>query len=235
MFPSLVRLLRPRFFPGRAARHSDSGFKRAEEQPILSAGSTRSSPQLLFEPLTTHGFVAPLDCDVNIHKSNSTFFTDADVSRAELLTRRFAGSLAGLGPNGQPANAILAGTSAQFIRELKPFQRYDVVSRVLTWNEASFYLATYFLKKGVDVPAPVSQSGDGVAGPQDVIRELKAKKAIYAVLITRYVVRSGRVRIAPSDLLKAAGMLGNISKDESGSGVEDARISGLECVKGFME
>ncbi len=174
--------------------------------------------------------MALLEVDVNVHKSNSTFFLDADVSRAELLSRQFAQALVdvareGPGATSSPGLPVLAGTQATFLRELRPFAPYNVVSRLLAWDDAALHVVTYFVKPGTCIDG----QQEGVVGPAEVLRSDSLRRATFAILVSRYVVRAGRRKIVPADLLRAAGALPADGKESEA--VEEARASGLEYIK----
>jgi len=226
LLPSVYRLVRPRLFGAGGKRASAKSEVRLQPQ---------DQAQTLFQTHTLSSHVAPLDLDVNIHKSNSTFFADADISRAELLSRLFSQALvdvtATAGASGgrrpKPANLILAGSQGRFLRELKPFQSYDVVSRILAWDDANLHVATYFVQRNLKV-ALLGEKGT-IAGPAELLRDDKLRKGIFAVLVSRYVVRVGRVKVTPVELLRAAG-IGGFEEVE----VEEARLRGLDYVKNCM-
>ncbi|TKW56869.1 hypothetical protein CTA1_11292, partial [Colletotrichum tanaceti] len=97
--------------------------------------------------------VASFDLEVNLHRSNSTFSTDADSSRAALLTKLFSSALARLGPGEfRPRRGAvqlqtdpprgLAGVS-RFVKHLG-LRRAVAVPRDLP----------YFTKPGTNGPPP---------------------------------------------------------------------------------
>jgi hypothetical protein len=196
LLPSLYRLLQPRLFSATTA-------KAARPTPSSAAATatttTTSARTALFRHHATRSRAVPFDLDVNMHKSNSTFFADADINRAELLTRQLSGGLAAAGG----AMPLLAAVQCTFKREIAPFQAYDLSSRLLAWDERSLFIVTYFLKCGVRLPAEV----DVVGGPAAVLADAGLKRAVYAVMVTRYVCKAGRETVAPAAVLEAAGLL----------------------------
>ena len=69
-----------------------------------------------------------------------------------LLTHNFLMQIGTDTPKSKKAERIvsvaLGGTSCVFKREIKPLQRYEVWSRVLTWDAKWLVLVTYFVKAG---------------------------------------------------------------------------------------
>jgi hypothetical protein len=204
---------------------------------------------LLFRLHVTSSRAVALDLDANIHKSNSTFFTDADISRATLLTRLFSRALVDVathsaaspsssspirrnGPRPVAANMILAAVQSRFLREIRPYQRYAVASRVLAWDDRAIFFVTYFLRPGAVLPAERDVRG----GPMAVVRDEKVRKSVFAVLLSKYVVKLGRTTVNPEVLLSAAGLFEKQSGENltSVSAVEEARLNGIDYVKHCM-
>ncbi|KAI1146564.1 hypothetical protein F4825DRAFT_440290 [Nemania diffusa] len=216
--PSFYRLLKPRF----SKRLNGS----AEAFPAGFA--------TLFKHYATNSRATITDLDINIHKSNSTFFLDADTNRAALLTKLLSEGLAVTGP----AIFILAAVTCRFRQEIRPFQAYTVSSRILAWNDQALYVVTYFLKPGVRLPVEL----DVLGSPSAVLKDDKFRKSVFATMVTKYVFKAGRRTVLPEDILRSSGLLsrdGNdVSGDKAAYGAEriDCAIqNGLEYVRGCME
>ncbi|KAK7937715.1 uncharacterized protein PG986_014583 [Apiospora aurea] len=195
LLPSLSRLLAPRLFgrssskkkaPGRVT--SSSGTVALAARPALFRHNTHSSRAIL------------LDLDINMHKSNSTFFADADVSRAALLTTLLSDALAARGG----ALFALAGTQCKFLREIRPLQTYTVASQILTWTDKAFYTATYFVspRRG-DAAAVCGLKG----GPAAVLKDDRLRRKVFAIMVSKYVFKAGRATVEPAAVFGAAGLL----------------------------
>ncbi|WQF89331.1 Putative HotDog domain superfamily protein [Colletotrichum destructivum] len=192
LLPSVYRLFRPRL-----SNNSRTASRTADS--IQESAITSASPSLFRYEVANHR-VAPLDLDVNLHKSNSTFFTDADISRAALLTKLLSPALARLGP----ADFVLAAVQSSFKRPVAPWQAYRVSSRILAWDERSLYLVTYFSKPDTDgLLAEVDLRG----GPTAVLDDKVLGKGVFATLVTKYVFKAGRTTVRPLDVLMEAGLL----------------------------
>ncbi|OBR05649.1 Capsule polysaccharide biosynthesis protein [Colletotrichum higginsianum IMI 349063] len=221
LLPSVYRLFWPRLFkkPKRESLTADS---------IQESAITAASPSLFRYEVANYR-VAPLDLDVNLHKSNSTFFTDADISRAALLTKILSPALARLGP----ADFVLAAVQSSFKRPVAPWQAYRVSSRILAWDERSLYLVTYFTKPGTDgLLAEVDLRG----GPAAVLDDKVLSKGVFATLATKYVFKAGRTTVRPLDVLVEAGLLHHGEGPGRGEAVGISEIQegverGLEYVK----
>lgn len=92
-----------------------------------------------------------LDCDYNLHKSNSTYFTDFDVARLHLLVCLVSSGMVKTGRelgNGARVGIALGAVSCNFRREIKPYEAFEVWTRVLAWDQKWLYTISHFVKKG---------------------------------------------------------------------------------------
>lgn len=152
-----------------------------------------TKPLDLFEYTTFNTYVSPLEIDMYLHKSNSTYFQDLDLARTTLVTTIFQtlfykyydnvnGYFKGKAVSNLPY--IPVGTVlCSFKRELKVFQRYQIKSRVLAWDNKWLYVLLKFVthKKGAEV--------------------------VCAVAVTKYVFkRNGRITIRPEEFIKELGL-----------------------------
>lgn len=227
LLPSLYQLLRPRL--------SSSKCISSQTAQIVTASYDSADPALFKHNVMTSRAIA-FDLDVNMHKSNSTFFADADISRARLLTNLLSSGLAKVGP----ANFVLAGAQCKFQREIRPYQAYTVSSRILAWNDKTLYVVTYFLKIGATLPYETEVLG----GPAALTMDERLRKSVFATMVTKYVFKAGRTTVAPEHVFRAAGLLLDSAEKRSnaqphgGLRVEDVRgavDSGLKYVAACME
>lgn len=182
---------------------------------------------------------AIMECDYNVHKSNSTFFSDMDVNRAQLLLNlfprlpRWAPETAADKPDSKKTEKIvsiaLGGTSCVFKREIKPLQRYEVWSRVLSWDAKWLVIVTYFVKAGThkSVMRSLRKGGETKDGSD-------TQKAILAVGVTRYVFKDGRRTTPPEEVLRHMGLYPSIDTKEDGNDVYSSlRKPGEDVVEFF--
>lgn len=161
---------------------------------------------------------ALLECDINGHKSDSTYFADLDLSRIDLIAKLFKDAISpsffadpaasqqcGSKRKSTKMRVLLGGASCVWKREILPFQRYEVVSRVLSWDDKWLYIASQFVRPG-------SRSTTGSSEKEKVVDEL-----IYASCVARYVFKSGRITVAPSIALDMLGLL----PGKAGSSLQD--------------
>ena len=85
--------------------------------------------------------VWPHDLDAFGHMNNGRYLQIMDVARAEWMTR--VGVVSCMWR--QRWTAVLGGSVIRFRRSLKPFQRYQVRTRLLSWDRRWWYLEHTFL------------------------------------------------------------------------------------------
>lgn len=93
-------------------------------------------------PVRTPFRVWPTDLDVLRHVNNGTYFSLLDLGRMDLVQR--AGLVGELRRRGW--FPVVTTESMGFRRPLMLGQRFDVETRVLGWNERSFYLHQRFIR-----------------------------------------------------------------------------------------
>jgi acyl-CoA thioesterase FadM len=88
--------------------------------------------------------VLPSDCDFNLHLTNGRYFSLLDVARIEQLARlKLLGKL--LRRRWLP---VLNATEITFIRPLAPLRKFDITTRIVTWDAKYFYLEQHFETPG---------------------------------------------------------------------------------------
>lgn len=145
-----------------------------------------------------------LETDYNMHKSNSTYFTDLDVSRTALVSRLYSPGVGLVSkeldkeflaaaqkegkntPKKKPIIIVLGSVYCSFKREIKPFELYEMHSKVISWDKKWMYILTCFMR-------PASRAG--------------GEKTLLATALSKYVVKKGRLTIAPERILRLGGFL----------------------------
>ena len=169
----------------------------------------------LFKYLVTTTRAALLECDYNGHKSNSTYFSDLDINRTQLLAMLFKNVLSAShydrAKRARHLNIALGSTCCFFRREIRPFQKYEIWSRVLSWDEKWVYVISYF------VSSNYTMGQNGV---------MPGEESILASGIARYVFKDGRKTVRPVEALTDSGVL-PLQTDESWSDYEAQRAEGM--------
>jgi acyl-CoA thioesterase FadM len=79
--------------------------------------------------------VMPNDCDVNLHMNNGRYLSFMDLGRLHLVAQ--VGLLRIVVKNRW--KPVLAAAEINFIRSLAPFEKFDMVTRVVTWDDKYIY------------------------------------------------------------------------------------------------
>ncbi|OAQ61659.1 capsule polysaccharide biosynthesis protein [Pochonia chlamydosporia 170] len=181
------------------------------------------TPKALFKPMVSETRAPLLEIDYNLHKSNSTYFTDLDIARTHLvsyLTRPAMRSLTYntttglvLDPKtGKPARGamgiMLGSVSCSFKKEIRAYRSYELWSKVLAWDRKWLYMVTHFVPKGTAKPTEWldprfgrvrTRSGKDASGGWE--------KKIYATAVSKYVFKLGRLTVHPAVILEESGLL----------------------------
>jgi acyl-CoA thioesterase FadM len=80
--------------------------------------------------------VLPNDLDYNIHMNNARYLALMDTGRVDLILR--TGMWRAMWTNHW--QAVIAGSLVRYRRPLKPFQRMELTSRLVGWDERWFYI-----------------------------------------------------------------------------------------------
>jgi acyl-CoA thioesterase FadM len=94
------------------------------------------APRGVFDESRTTFRVWPNDCDLNLHMNNGRYLAFMDLGRVHLLRQvRLLGRL--VRTRWAP---VMAAAEINFLRPLRPFQKFELVTRVLTWDAKYLYL-----------------------------------------------------------------------------------------------
>lgn len=88
--------------------------------------------------------VLPTDLDLNMHMTNARYLSKMDLGRIALLIQ--TGLAKTVGKNKWAP--IVGGTSIRYCKSLKPFQSYQLRTRVIGWDEKWIYMEQRFERKG---------------------------------------------------------------------------------------
>jgi hypothetical protein len=130
-----------------------------------------------------------------------------------------------------------------FYREIKPYQSYEVHSQILTWDAKWTFVVSYFLRTGARL-AP-----EDFGGSERFLKDEKARKKLFAVAVSKYVAKAGRVTLPPAELLEAGGYMPRaerslekvsegkvielVEEEWSAGRLEEVRLRGLEYMRSF--
>jgi acyl-CoA thioesterase FadM len=89
--------------------------------------------------------VLPTDCDVNLHMNNGRYLSFMDLGRVHLVTQM--GLLRII--IRKRWRAALGAAEINFIRAIAPFQKFDLITRLVTWDDKWAYMEQRFEADGV--------------------------------------------------------------------------------------
>ena len=88
--------------------------------------------------------VWPFDLDINRHVTNGRYFSMADIARMDFLFRS-GGYKVALEHKALP---IVGDNWGKFRKELKPFQKFEIHTRMLGWDEKWIFVQHDFKRQG---------------------------------------------------------------------------------------
>ncbi len=161
----------------------------------MSAATGTTHP--LFDSVSIFSRSPLGEIDYNLHKSNCTYFSDLDESRTALMTKlaqpawnKGNAELEKEGYKGK-LTVNLGSVHTTFHREIKPYERYEIRSRLLGWNEKWVVILSCFIR-----PAT---KGKGEKGGRP--------EFLLASSLSKYVVKKNRFTVPPQRFLHTAGWL----------------------------
>lgn len=185
--------------------------------------SQKLGPRALFKPMISDTKAALLEIDYNLHKSNSTYFADLDVSRTHLCAYLLRDPIRSMSNNlktrlvldprtGQPVKGnfaiALGSVMCSFKREISPYQSYEIWSRVACWDRKWLYIISYFMPKGAARPTEWLDPNFRRVRTRDHKDATSGwEKKIHATAMSKYVFKVGRFTVHPAIVLNGAGLL----------------------------
>jgi acyl-CoA thioesterase FadM len=101
--------------------------------------------QAVLKPCRLRFRVLPFDCDINLHLNNARYFSFMDLGRLQLMAQTGLFKQIYKERRWVP---VIAGIEMTFLRALDPLQSFELVTRVLAWDEYYAYMEQRFESKG---------------------------------------------------------------------------------------
>ena len=181
------------------------------------------------------------------HKSNSTYFTDFDAARNYHFLSLFRKGLRAWSKQGpsfinthkrgseesEPFYFGVGGVASTFRKGIRPLQKYDIVTQVLSWDEKWVYFISHFVKKGSFKPVQFSDQPRRNKHKDGAEPELpstqgdvpSADSTVLAISVGKMVFKKGRKTIPPVDFLRDCGHLPSDDSTPSASESTSSRSS----------
>ncbi|KAJ9141718.1 Protein THEM6 [Pleurostoma richardsiae] len=173
----------------------------------------------LFHPVISQTYTSLLETDYNLHKSNSTYFSDLDVSRGHCVMHLFQPGIEAVNDNAKTRlvlgkddrvpegriSIILGSVFCSFKKEIAPYQAYEMWTRVLAWDRKWLYMLTYFVVKGK--VRPTAWDSMQCRDTRQKGEHTDFEQYIIATAVSKYVFKLGRLTVNPSIIIEASGLL----------------------------
>ncbi|KAL9088098.1 MAG: hypothetical protein Q9159_003296 [Coniocarpon cinnabarinum] len=119
------------------------------------------------------------------------------------------------GKAGKAVFAIALGAvSCHFKREVKPYQRYEIWTRILSWDRKWIYILSHAVKQGAVLPDgyafqpwKVDRTRSSTNSKPNTERSGEFKDAILATSLAKYVVKRNRQTVPPELVFKSSDLL----------------------------
>ncbi|ESZ92109.1 hypothetical protein SBOR_7488 [Sclerotinia borealis F-4128] len=186
-------------------------FCMRSQRPKVKCG-----PNHIFQPLITESYCPLMEIDFNIHKSNSSYFSDVDVARTHLFCTLFTqgieqmrGGTSAINGSKDPIFGIALGAvNCHFKKELKPYEHYEMWTRVVSWDEKWIWLVTHFVRKDATRPKSYSLYPQQTTEALDTkSKDLDPRAGVVASALSKCVFKQGRKTVSPEFMLRASGLL----------------------------
>jgi len=117
----------------------------------------------------------------------------------------------------RPGNLLIAlgGVVCYFHREIAPYHRYEIWTRLLTWDRKWLYIVSYFVQAGAIQPEEFdlqpwrkprrTRRERPSETPEEKRKRIQGK--IFATSLATYVVKKGRLTIPPEIVLQRSSLL----------------------------
>jgi hypothetical protein len=120
------------------------------------------------------------------------------------------------GLSGKPTSKFslaLGGVSCTFRKELLPYEKYDVWTRILSWDSKWLFIVSHFVKKGAKIEPlehtlyPQQNTSRRASGSSDKTDSDDTDSGIVASAMSKVVFKDGRKTIPPQHMLEMAELL----------------------------
>lgn len=136
---------------------------------FVLVSSFNKSRILLLDKCSMRFTVLPSDLDLNFHLTNAGYYAIADLGRIDFVVRTGLASAA-LRMRGRP---IIGDSMAKFRKDLRPFQRFELETQLLGWDDKWAFIEHRFCRKGRVVGVVLARclfaNSEGAMPPKDIL------------------------------------------------------------------
>ena len=129
----------------------------------------------IFSKCSTTFRVNIFDLDLNMHMNNGRYFAIMDLGRFDLLLK--SNTFWMLAKQG--FFPVVTSQSIRFKKSLGPFQKFQILTQIESWDEKDFYISQKFIKDDIVyaqgyVKGRFLQRGKGAASTRDLFNLIGA-------------------------------------------------------------
>ena len=191
-----------------------------------------------------------MEIDFYMHKNNSTFFSDADISRWYLIAalllptlRSPPASLTGVDDRKKSLAVLMGSVGCRFHKEIKAYELFEVYTRILSWEEKWVYFESQFVRPHGNRKQSVAKFQSKPLADGQVAKQSVPKDEILATLVSKCVFKYGRKTVEPARVFEGSGLLPTSSRGEtrkmtplwSREQIEQERLRGLQMAKAILD
>ena len=137
-------------------------------------------------------------------------------------------------------NLIVSAISCTFHREIKPFQPYEIWTRVASWDDKWIHMVTHFVDSSKFWPrCYLMQAHPSINSKQmrpAVPDKQNPHEHVFASAVTRMVFKRGRLTVLPKRALEVCGLLSApTAESPTAASYPDTGAGETESATGFDE
>lgn len=110
-------------------------------------------------------------------------------------------------PGPEQLTMILGSTCCTWRKEIKPYQSYEIWTRVLSWDEKWIYMVAHFVEPDSFLPTEWVLKPHSKPAKSKTRTNKAPSKAVFASSVSRYVFKSGRKTVPPEVVLQRCRLL----------------------------
>lgn len=122
------------------------GLRKDKKSLQQFDANVKKNKMSLFDPVTRYTYCCPMECDFfGFHKNNCTYQTELDINRSEVILAKLYPYFLDFNKKfGSYPYVPLATIGIYFMKEIKPFQKYRIENRILSWDQKWIFLLSEF-------------------------------------------------------------------------------------------
>lgn len=115
----------------------------------------------------------PTDLDMNVHMNNGVYLSLMDIGRFDLVFRNGLSRVL----KREKWYPVVASQTIRYRKSLAPFQKFEIKSQLLGWDEKFFYIRQKFESKGELTALAVVKAAFLKKGERGIVDPLKVAQA----------------------------------------------------------